>query len=124
MAASDVDSTISSMEPALDNDTSKSLGAVGLGLPAAIGAIVAKSDALVIDVDVDVSFCKIKMEFKTALEFNIGVKVIILNDEEQGKRRSGKISFTRADMLIPTRSTQTLLTLPMLCEFRAERCGP
>ena len=54
------------------------------GLPAAIGAKVAKPDHLVIDIDGDASFCMTQTELSTAAQFNIGVKIIILNNEEQG----------------------------------------
>ena len=64
--------------------TSGGLGTMGFGLPAAIGAKVAKPDALVIDIDGDASFCMTLTELGTAAQFNIGVKVIILNNEEQG----------------------------------------
>lgn len=64
--------------------TSGGLGTMGYGLPAAIGAKVARPDALVIDIDGDASFNMTLTELSTAAQFNIGVKVIILNNEEQG----------------------------------------
>lgn len=64
--------------------TSGGLGTMGYGLPAAIGAKVARPDALVIDVDGDASFSMTLTELSTAAQFNIGVKVIVLNNEEQG----------------------------------------
>ena len=64
--------------------TSGGLGTMGYGLPAAIGAKVAKPDALVIDIDGDASFNMTLTELTTASQFNIGVKIIILNNEEQG----------------------------------------
>ncbi|KAK4211263.1 thiamine diphosphate-binding protein [Rhypophila decipiens] len=64
--------------------TSGGLGTMGYGLPAAIGAKVAKPDALVIDIDGDASFGMTLTELSTAAQFNIGVKVIVLNNEEQG----------------------------------------
>lgn len=64
--------------------TSGGLGTMGFGLPAAIGAKVARPDALVIDIDGDASFNMTLTELSTAAQFNIGVKVIILNNEEQG----------------------------------------
>lgn len=57
---------------------------MGYGLPAAIGAKVARPDALVIDIDGDASFNMTLTELSTAAQFNIGVKIIILNNEEQG----------------------------------------
>ena len=64
--------------------TSGGLGTMGFGLPAAIGAKVARPDALVIDIDGDASFCMTLTELSTAAQFQIGVKIIILNNEEQG----------------------------------------
>ncbi|OJD32441.1 acetolactate synthase [Diplodia corticola] len=64
--------------------TSGGAGTMGFGLPAAIGAKVARPEALVIDIDGDASFSMTLTELSTAAEFNIGVKVIILNNEEQG----------------------------------------
>lgn len=64
--------------------TSGGLGTMGYGLPAAIGAKVARPDSLVIDIDGDASFNMTLTELSTAAQFNIGVKVIVLNNEEQG----------------------------------------
>lgn len=64
--------------------TSGGLGTMGYGLPAAIGAKVAQPDSLVIDIDGDASFNMTLTELSTAAQFNIGVKIIILNNEEQG----------------------------------------
>ena len=64
--------------------TSGGLGTMGYGLPAAIGAKVARPDALVIDIDGDASFSMTLTELSTAAEFNIGVKIVVLNNEEQG----------------------------------------
>lgn len=64
--------------------TSGGLGTMGFGLPAAIGAKVARPDALVIDIDGDASFNMTLTELSTAAQFGIGVKVIVLNNEEQG----------------------------------------
>jgi acetolactate synthase-1/2/3 large subunit len=64
--------------------TSGGLGTMGYGLPAAIGAKVARPDCTVIDIDGDSSFSMTLTELSTAAEFNIGVKIVILNNEEQG----------------------------------------
>jgi acetolactate synthase I/II/III large subunit len=64
--------------------TSGGLGTMGFGLPASIGAKVARPDALVIDIDGDASFNMTLTELSTANQFNIGVKILILNNEEQG----------------------------------------
>ncbi|KAI4153062.1 MAG: hypothetical protein L6R39_001683 [Caloplaca ligustica] len=64
--------------------TSGGLGTMGFGLPAAIGAKVARPDHIVIDIDGDASFNMTLTELSTAAQFNIGVKIIVLNNEEQG----------------------------------------
>ena len=64
--------------------TSGGLGTMGYGLPAAIGAKVARPEALVVDIDGDASFNMTLTELSTAHQFDIGVKIIILNNEEQG----------------------------------------
>ena len=64
--------------------TSGGLGTMGYGLPAAIGAKVGRPDCLVVDIDGDASFNMTLTELSTAAQFNIGVKVIVLNNEEQG----------------------------------------
>jgi acetolactate synthase-1/2/3 large subunit len=64
--------------------TSGGLGTMGFGLPAAIGAKVARPDALVIDIDGDASFNMTLNELQTASQYGIGVKVLVLNNEEQG----------------------------------------
>ncbi|OJJ84478.1 uncharacterized protein ASPGLDRAFT_1516097 [Aspergillus glaucus CBS 516.65] len=64
--------------------TSGGLGTMGDGLPAAIGAKLARPDALVIDIDGDASFNMTLNELLTASQFNIDVKTIVLNNEEQG----------------------------------------
>ncbi|SCU94611.1 LADA_0G09692g1_1 [Lachancea dasiensis] len=64
--------------------TSGGLGTMGYGLPAAIGAQVAKPDALVIDIDGDASFNMTLMELTSAVQAETPVKIMILNNEEQG----------------------------------------
>ncbi|ETV90593.1 acetolactate synthase, large subunit, biosynthetic type, variant [Aphanomyces invadans] len=64
--------------------SSGGLGTMGFGLPAAIGAKVAKPNAMVVDIDGDASFSMTLMELATAAEFNVGVKVLLLNNHAQG----------------------------------------
>lgn len=64
--------------------SSGGLGTMGYGLPSAIGAKVAKPDHLVIDIDGDASFNMTLTEMSTIAQFDIDVKVIVLNNEEQG----------------------------------------
>ncbi|KAJ3077692.1 Acetolactate synthase, mitochondrial, partial [Quaeritorhiza haematococci] len=64
--------------------TSGGLGTMGYGLPAAIGAKVAAPEKMVIDIDGDASFSMTGMELMTARQFDVGVKVLILNNDFQG----------------------------------------
>ncbi|TIA85371.1 hypothetical protein E3P99_04013 [Wallemia hederae] len=64
--------------------TSGGLGTMGFGLPAAIGAKVAAPNKTVVDIDGDASFSMTAMELQTASQFNIGVKVIVLDNAFQG----------------------------------------
>jgi acetolactate synthase-1/2/3 large subunit len=64
--------------------TSGSLGTMGFGLPAAIGAQVAQPNHTVIDIDGDASFCMTMEELLTASQHNIPIKVIVLNNDTQG----------------------------------------
>ena len=64
--------------------TSGGLGTMGYGLPAAIGAKVARPDCLVLDLDGDASFGMTMQELATMAHYRIGVKVIIFNNEEMG----------------------------------------
>lgn len=64
--------------------TSGGLGTMGFGLPSAIGAQVAKPEALVIDIDGDASFNMTLSELSSAVQAGTPVKVCVLNNEEQG----------------------------------------
>ena len=64
--------------------TSGGLGTMGYGLPAAIGAKIARPDMIVIDIDGDASLSMTAMELMTAREFDVGVKVLVLNNNFQG----------------------------------------
>ncbi|GAA6024446.1 hypothetical protein JCM10207_005767 [Rhodosporidiobolus poonsookiae] len=64
--------------------SSGGLGTMGYGLPSCIGAKVAAPEKVVVDVDGDASFSMTAMELATAAQYNIGVKVLILNNEFQG----------------------------------------
>lgn len=64
--------------------TSGGLGAMGFGLPAALGAQLARPDALVIDIDGDGSFAMNVQELATLHAEQIPVKVLILNNQHLG----------------------------------------
>ncbi|MCC7406489.1 MAG: biosynthetic-type acetolactate synthase large subunit, partial [Phycisphaeraceae bacterium] len=59
--------------------TSGGLGTMGYGVPASIGAKLARPDMPVINIDGDGSFCMTAMEMTTAAQYGIKAKTIILN---------------------------------------------
>ncbi|PYH88226.1 acetolactate synthase [Aspergillus ellipticus CBS 707.79] len=67
--------------------TSGSLGTMGFGLPAAIGAKLVLPENLVINIDGDASFCMGVDALMTAAKTGVDVKVIICNNEGQGMIR-------------------------------------
>ncbi len=73
--------------------TSGGAGTMGYGLPAAIGAKLAAPEKTVIDVDGDGSFLMTGMEFVTAVQYKIGVKVLIINNNFQGMVRQWQDLF-------------------------------
>jgi acetolactate synthase-1/2/3 large subunit len=64
--------------------TSGSMGTMGFGLPAAIGAQFAKPDKLVIDVDGDASIRMNIGELETVTTYELPIKVIVLNNFGDG----------------------------------------
>jgi acetolactate synthase-1/2/3 large subunit len=64
--------------------TSGGLGTMGYGLPAAMGAQLGAPGKTVIDIDGDGSYLMTCYELATIAEFNIPVKVVILNNDFQG----------------------------------------
>jgi acetolactate synthase-1/2/3 large subunit len=64
--------------------SSSGLGTMGFGLPAAMGAKVAHPEALVVDIDGDGSILMNIQEFATCKTENIGVKVLLLNNQHLG----------------------------------------
>ena len=64
--------------------TSGSMGTMGFGLPAAIGAQFGRPDRLVIDVDGDASIRMNVGELETVTTYGLPIKVIILNNYGDG----------------------------------------
>ena len=64
--------------------TSGSMGTMGFGLPAAIGAQFAQPDLLVIDVDGDASIRMNLGELETVTTYELPVKVLVLNNFGDG----------------------------------------
>jgi len=67
--------------------TSGSMGTMGFGLPAAIGAQMARPDQLVIDVDGDGSLRMSLGELETVTTYNLPIKVLLLNNLGDGMVR-------------------------------------
>ncbi len=67
--------------------TSGGLGTMGYGLPAAMGAQVAKPDALCIDIAGEASIMMNIQELATIAQYRLPVKVFILNNEYMGMVR-------------------------------------
>ncbi|KAG3117119.1 Acetolactate synthase [Phytophthora idaei] len=91
--------------------TSGGLGTMGFGLPAAIGAKTAKPDNIVVDIDGDASFSMTLAEMATAAEFNIGVKVLLLNNNFQGMVKQWQ------DLFYEERYSGTKMTNPDFVKF-------
>jgi len=86
--------------------TSGGLGTMGYGLPAAIGVQIAHPEALVIDIAGDASVQMTMQEFSTAVQFELPVKIFILNNAYLGMVRQwqellhgGRYSHSYSDSL-------------------------
>jgi len=64
--------------------TSGSMGTMGFGLPAAIGAQLARPDLVVIDVDGDASIRMNLGELETVTTYRLPVKIVVLNNLGDG----------------------------------------
>ena len=73
--------------------TSGGLGTMGYGLPAAIGAQVGRPGELVIDIDGDGSCLMTVMELATMHQYQLPVKVAVLNNRFQGMVRQWQKLF-------------------------------
>jgi acetolactate synthase-1/2/3 large subunit len=73
--------------------SSGGLGTMGFGLPAAIGAQVARPDETVVDIDGDHSFNMTMTELATAVENKLPIKVCILNNGYMGMVRQWQELF-------------------------------
>jgi acetolactate synthase-1/2/3 large subunit len=73
--------------------TSGGLGTMGFGLPAAIGAAIAKPDRTVVCFSGDGSLLMNIQELATAAEENVNLKVILLNNERLGLVRQQQQLF-------------------------------
>ena len=67
--------------------TSGGLGTMGYGLPAAVGVQMAHPGSLVIDIAGDASVQMTMQEMSTALQYDLPIKIFILNNEWMGMVR-------------------------------------
>jgi acetolactate synthase I/II/III large subunit len=67
--------------------TSGGLGTMGYGLPAAVGVQMAHPDALVIDIAGEASVQMTMQEMSTAIQYDLPIKIFILNNEYMGMVR-------------------------------------
>ncbi|MEM7071987.1 MAG: acetolactate synthase 3 large subunit [Pseudomonadota bacterium] len=67
--------------------TSGGLGTMGYGLPAAIGVQLGHPEALVVDIAGEASILMNMQELSTACQFNLPVKIFILNNQYMGMVR-------------------------------------
>lgn len=91
-------------------------GTMGVGIPFAIGAKVAQPNKIVVDVDGDASAQMTFMEMATAVEFGIGVKILILNNNGQG------MVVQWQDLFYEERYSHTKQLNPAFTKL-AEACG-
>ena len=86
--------------------TSGGLGTMGYGLPAAVGVQMAHPDALVIDIAGEASVQMTMQEMSTAVQYELPIKIFILNNEYMGMVRQwqellhgGRYSHTYSEAL-------------------------
>ena len=78
--------------------TSGSMGTMGFGLPAAIGAQFAKPNTLVIDIDGDASIRMNIGELETATTYDLPIKVLVLNNYGDGMVRQWQKLYYKGRM--------------------------
>jgi acetolactate synthase-1/2/3 large subunit len=96
--------------------TSGGLGTMGFGLPSAMGAQLGNPGKVVIDIDGDASYLMTCYELATIAEYNIPVKVCILNNDFQGMVKQWQ------DLFYGRRYSQTVMKNPNFAKM-AEAFG-
>jgi acetolactate synthase-1/2/3 large subunit len=84
--------------------TSGSMGTMGFGLPAAVGAQIANPDKLVIDIDGDSSIRMNIGELETVTTYNLPVKVVVLNNFGDGMVKQWQKLFHKGRLSASDRS--------------------
>ena len=86
--------------------TSGGLGTMGYGLPSALGAALGRPDKTVVDIDGDASYLMTCYELATLAEYDVPVKVMILNNDFQGMVKQWQ------DLFYEKRYSQTRMKNP------------
>ncbi|CAK9183180.1 unnamed protein product [Ilex paraguariensis] len=104
--------------------TSSGLGAMGFGLPAAIGAVIARPDLVVVDIDGDGSFIMNVQELATVRVENLPVKIMLLNNQHLGMAVQWEDRFYKANRghTYLGNPSNKLDIFPNMLKF-AEGCG-
>jgi acetolactate synthase-1/2/3 large subunit len=84
--------------------TSGSMGTMGFGLPAAIGAQFANPGKLVIDIDGDASVRMNIGEMETVTTYNLPVKIVVLNNNGDGMVKQWQKLFHKGRLSASDRS--------------------
>ncbi|MDX2428836.1 MAG: biosynthetic-type acetolactate synthase large subunit [Xanthomonadales bacterium] len=87
--------------------TSGSMGTMGFGLPAAIGAQFAKPGHLVIDVDGDASIRMNIGELETVTTYDLPVKVLVLNNDGDGMVKQWQKLYYKGRMAFSDKSLRS-----------------
>jgi acetolactate synthase-1/2/3 large subunit len=87
--------------------TSGSMGTMGFGLPAAVGAQFAQKDRLVIDIDGDSSIRMNIGELETVTTYDLAVKVVVLNNFGDGMVKQWQKLFHNGRLSASDKSLHT-----------------
>jgi acetolactate synthase-1/2/3 large subunit len=87
--------------------TSGSMGTMGFGLPAAVGAQFAARDRLVIDIDGDASIRMNLGELETVTTYDLPVKVVVLNNFGDGMVKQWQKLFFKGRLSASDKSLHT-----------------
>src|SRR5579863_5026411 len=87
--------------------TSGSMGTMGFGLPAAIGAQIANPRSLVIDIDGDSSIRMNIGELETVTTYDLPIKVVVLNNFGDGMVKQWQKLFHKGRMSASDKSLHT-----------------
>ena len=87
--------------------TSGSMGTMGFGLPAAVGAQFAQRNRLVIDIDGDASIRMNIGELETVTTYDLPIKVVVLNNFGDGMVRQWQKLFHKGRMSASDKSLHT-----------------